>query len=316
MRRRRKSRPARRSGRQQTQRDVDGGDQTREAGDGGRVASRIRLGARETRDGGWEPKPVAASMRSTGGAAASSAFASSAADAEVSEGAPASKEEVVERMTALFGSEAVEQLQSGDWKRRLAGLGVAAEAVRAMSPAEADDAREVVTRGLAVVPGFDDKNFQVLGRVFEILGALADKAAGFSKPDGARVVSGAAQKVADVKLRGPATAALMSVTEALGPKFVVAQLHKHTATHKNPKVTAEALLFCASTVGRVRRGDARRRVQHLVVQIVPRRVQSRVQIRRGQVFGGDARGTRSGASGFPVRPEGHADEKPGRGIRA
>ena len=245
---RRKSRPARHSGRQQTQRDVDGGDQTREAGDGGRVASRIRLGAR-ARDGGWEPEPVAASMRSTGGAAASSAFASSAADAEVSEGAPASKEEVVERMTALFGSEAVEQLQSGDWKRRLAGVGVAAEAVRAMSPAEADDAREVVTRGLAVVPGFDDKNFQVLGRVFEILGALADKAAGFSKPDGARVVSGAAQKVADVKLRGPATAALMSVTEALGPKFVVAQLHKHTATHKNPKVTAEALLFCASTVG-------------------------------------------------------------------
>ena len=68
-------------------------------------------------------------------------------------------------------------------------VGVAAEAVRAMSSAEADDAREVVTRGLAVVPGFDDKNFQVLGRVFEILGALADKAAGFSKPDGARVVS-------------------------------------------------------------------------------------------------------------------------------
>ena len=141
---------------------------------------------------GGNPKPVAASMRSTGGAAASSAFASSAADAEVSEGAPASKEEVVERMTALFGSEAVEQLQSGDWKRRLA-VGVAAEAVRAMSPAEADDAREVVTRGLAVVPGFDDKNFQVLGRVFEILGALATSCR-FSKPDGARVVSGAAQR--------------------------------------------------------------------------------------------------------------------------
>ena len=62
------------------------------------------------------------------------------------------------------------------------------------------------------------------------------------------MVSGAAEKVADVKLRGPATAALMSVAEALGPKFVVAQLHKRTATHKNPKVTAEALLFCAAAV--------------------------------------------------------------------
>ena len=88
-----------------------------------------------------------------------------------------------------------------------------------------------------------------------------------------------------MKLRGPATAALMSVTEALGPKFVVAQLHKHTATHKNPKVTAEALLFCASTVGEFgvethdvafnSRGANR-----------PSRVQSRVQIRRGQVSRG------------------------------
>ena len=122
----------------------------------------------------------------------------------------------------------------------------------------------MVTRGLAVVPGFDDKNFQVLGRVFEILGALADKAAGFSKPDGARVVSGAAQG-GGREACGPATAALMSVTEALGPKFAVAQLHKHTATHK-PKVTARRF---SSALHRGEFGvETHDAVQHLVVQIV------------------------------------------------
>ena len=250
MRRRRKSRPARRSGRQQTQRDVDGGDQTREAGDGGRVASRIRLGARETRDGGWEPEAgrrvdeVNGRCRGVVGVRLLRRGRRSERGRARVQGGGRRAHDCASRLGGCRAAP-IRRLETAIG----GGGGVAAEAVRAMSPAEADDAREVVTRGLAVVPGFDDKNFQVLGRVFEILGALADKAAGFSKPDGARVVSGAAQKVADVKLRGPATAALMSVTEALGPKFVVAQLHKHTATHKNPKVTAEALLFCASTVG-------------------------------------------------------------------
>ena len=317
VRRRRKSRPARRSGRQQTQRDVDGGDQTREAGDGGRVASRIRLGARETRDGrvGTEAgrrvdevngrcrgvvgvRLLRRGRRSERGRARVQGGGRRAHDCAFWLGG--CRAAPIRRLETAIGGGG---RRGGGCARDVPGGG-------------GRRAREVVTRGLAVVPGFDDKNFQVLGRVFEILGALADKAAGFSKPDGARVVSGAAQKVADVKLRGPATAALMSVTEALGPKFVVAQLHKHTATHKKPEGDGRGASLLRLHRRRVRRGDARRRVQHLVVQIVPRRVQSRVQIRRGQVFGGDARGTRSGASGFPVRPEGHADEKPGRGIRA
>ena len=63
-----------------------------------------------------------------------------------------------------------------------------------------------------------------------------------------RYISGVAEKVADAKLRAPAVAALTAVAEAVGPRFVIAQLHKRTAAHKNPKVTAEALLWCAGAV--------------------------------------------------------------------
>ena len=61
-------------------------------------------------------------------------------------------------------------------------------------------------------------------------------------------MQGLAEKIADVKLRAPASAALTAVAEALGPKFVMAQLHKRTASHKNPKVTTESLLWCAGAV--------------------------------------------------------------------
>lgn len=186
------------------------------------------------------------SKAATSGASVSS---SSVEEAEMTEGPPASKEELVERMSALYTAVAVGQLQSGEWKQRLAGITDVADAVAAMSPEGASGVVvDTTVRGLAVFPGFDDKNFQVLTKVFEVFGALAAKFAAFTRRDGAQCVAGMAEKVADVKLRAPAYAALTSIAEALGPKFVMAQLHRRAAAHKNPKVAAEALLWCAGAV--------------------------------------------------------------------
>ena len=118
-----------------------------------------------------------------------------------------------------------------------------------MSPSACDAAAEHTVRALAATPGFDDKNFQVLGKAFDALGSLAAKAPAFSERDGARVVVAVAEKLADVKLRGPGVAALASVSEALGPSFVFAQLRRRADGDKNPKVTSEALIFCAGAVG-------------------------------------------------------------------
>ena len=82
--------------------------------------------------------------------------------------------------------------------------------------------------------------------MFEVFGSLAAKAPKFSKHDGAIAVQGLAEKIADVKLRAPASAALTAVAEALGPKFVTSDYK--TASHKNPKVTTESLLWCAGAV--------------------------------------------------------------------
>ena len=49
-------------------------------------------------------------------------------------------------------------------------------------------------------------------------------------------LEGAIEKLADLKLKGPATSMLLAISEAIGPQYVALQLHKKAAAHKNPKV--------------------------------------------------------------------------------
>ena len=188
------------------------------------------------------------SVAAASGAASGVVGSYSEADADVAEGAPASKEELVERASRLYAADVVAKLQSSNWKERVEGVAAVVAAVDAMSDEDAGAAAGDTIRALACFPGFAEKVVLVLAQVFEVFGSLAAKAPKFSKHDGAIAVQGLAEKIADVKLRAPASAALTAVAEALGPKFVMAQLHKRTASHKNPKVTAESLLWCAGAV--------------------------------------------------------------------
>lgn len=54
--------------------------------------------------------------------------------------------------------------------------------------------------------------------------------------------TGAIEKLADLKLKGPAVELLLALSEAVGPQFVAVQLHKKAAAHKNPKVRARCYL--------------------------------------------------------------------------
>lgn len=219
--------------------------------DANRPAERERLVAASGKSGkpGGEkagPREGAAAARPSAGPGAASA---TPAGDDVDPAPPLSKEEAAERLSSLYGAEVSRQLASGAWKERLAGMATVADAIDAMSPSACDAAAEHTVRALAATPGFDDKNFQVLGKAFDALGSLAAKAPAFSERDGARVVVAVAEKLADVKLRGPGANALTSVSEALGPSFVLARLRRSADSHKNPKVTSEALLFCASLLG-------------------------------------------------------------------
>ena len=76
---------------------------------------------------------------------------------------------------------------------------------------------------------------QVLARSFDVMAVLASTWP-LGKRDAFIALAGLADKMADIKLKGPAGDALTALSEACGPQFVCTQLHKKAAAHKNPKV--------------------------------------------------------------------------------
>ena len=91
-------------------------------------------------------------------------------------------------------------------------------------------------QGLSHLPGWGEKNFQVLGKAFEIIKQLAQMETGLGKKDAFVAITGLVAKLSDGKLKAPACEALSALSEAVGPQFVSAQLHKQASSQKNPKV--------------------------------------------------------------------------------
>ncbi len=62
------------------------------------------------------------------------------------------------------------------------------------------------------------------------------------------------EKLADLKLKGPAVDTLLAIAEAVGPTFVATHVHKKAAAHKNPKVGASQGGAVAGARARDQRG--------------------------------------------------------------
>ena len=103
-------------------------------------------------------------------------------------------------------------------------------------------------QGFSYLPGWGEKNFQVLGKTFEAIQLLASSSDVITRKDAFVAVGGLLEKVADVKLKSLAAAALSMLCEVIGPQFVCVQVHKKAAAHKNPKVDHQ--LFCSQTTHR------------------------------------------------------------------
>ncbi|CAG9467392.1 unnamed protein product [Pedinophyceae sp. YPF-701] len=175
-------------------------------------------------------------------AAAVSASAPAVDDADVQPTAM-SKEEALGTLGAFLPAAAVQQIGSSNWKERLEGMSAVRDAVGA---AAATVPAGAVLAMLSALPGWSEKNFQVFQRVLETISTCAASCPSFSRRDGALAVEGAADRLADGKLRAAACDALNATAEALGPQFVAVQLHARATAAKSPKVKAEALTWLAA----------------------------------------------------------------------
>lgn len=93
-------------------------------------------------------------------------------------------------------------------------------------------------------------SLQVMSKAFELISLVATESPSMTKKDAFLAIGGLVDKMADIKLKGPAGQALTATSEALGPQFVCMQLHKKAVAHKNPKVQAQSCLsYCLLAQG-------------------------------------------------------------------
>ncbi|PRW20522.1 microtubule associated isoform A [Chlorella sorokiniana] len=180
-----------------------------------------------------------------GGARAGGSSSAAAPEEDLSVG-KMSNEELEERMVETFGGSTVELLRSAKWQERVEAMGSVLAAVQALGD-PGPRCYELV-QCVAFLPGWSDKNFQVLNKEFEVLTHLARTASAFGRRDAAVALGGLVDKIHELKHKVQVCEALTALSEAVGPQFVMAELHKRAAANKNPKVLAEALGWIAEAV--------------------------------------------------------------------
>jgi cytoskeleton-associated protein 5 len=150
-------------------------------------------------------------------------------------------DDVAAAIESLVGAGVVERLSSTEWKERLEAATELTAAVTAAPHDVLSTHCEVIVRQLGIAPGWEERNMQVAAKCFEVLSFLAREVQDFTRQAAMLAMDAVVGKVADPKLKGAAADVLTAWAEALGPRFIAAQLYKRTAAHKNPK-TAELAL--------------------------------------------------------------------------
>ncbi|EGD82847.1 hypothetical protein PTSG_03479 [Salpingoeca rosetta] len=186
-------------------------------------------------------KSVAASKKGSSG---SKKVADSVEPVSFPEMSPDAAEAAVQ---ALVSGGAIELMKSSAWKEKLEGATALKAALDKEDSVDASTAMAIFAFAETRTRQWKETNFQVMGAYIEALSAAASKASP-SCPDRAvdMIVPPLVDKLADVKLRAPASDALLVMCEQLGPNFVVLRMCSHASSHRSPKVHTETCNTIAS----------------------------------------------------------------------
>ncbi|GAA6054178.1 hypothetical protein JCM3770_002818 [Rhodotorula araucariae] len=138
----------------------------------------------------------------------------------------------------LVIAEIVTQLADSNWKQRIEGMDRLAEWVK-LDGRDADV--EVLVRYLVgKKPGPKESNFQVAGKVFALLQQLAADSPTWTKACAAVATPLLCDKLGDIKLKKPASDALVAFAEKSSLGFVLSQAYEPMSKQKAPKTLAES----------------------------------------------------------------------------
>uniref|UniRef100_A0A668A4N8 Cytoskeleton associated protein 5 n=1 Tax=Myripristis murdjan TaxID=586833 RepID=A0A668A4N8_9TELE len=150
-----------------------------------------------------------------------------------------------ERAAAVLPASCLQQLDSANWKERLASMEEFQRAVETMDKAEMPC--QALVRMLAKKPGWKETNFQVMQLKLHVVALIAQKGQ-FSKTSASVVLDGLVDKVGDVKCGGNAKEALTAIGEACSLPWTAEQVVSMAFSQKNPKNQAEALNWLANAM--------------------------------------------------------------------
>uniref|UniRef100_A0A671X7Y7 Cytoskeleton associated protein 5 n=1 Tax=Sparus aurata TaxID=8175 RepID=A0A671X7Y7_SPAAU len=158
----------------------------------------------------------------------------------------ASKAEVSEELAAgVLPASCIQQLDSANWKERLASMEEFQRAVETMDTAVMPC--QALVRMLAKKPGWKETNFQVMQMKLHIV-ALICRRGQFSKTSASVVLDGLVDKVGDVKCGGNAKEGLTAIGEACSLPWTAEQVVSMVFAQKNPKNQAETLNWLANAM--------------------------------------------------------------------
>ncbi|XP_029992066.1 cytoskeleton-associated protein 5 isoform X3 [Sphaeramia orbicularis] len=154
--------------------------------------------------------------------------------------------EVCEDLAAgVLPASCLQQLDSANWKERLASMEEFQKAVETMDQTQMPC--QALVRMLAKKPGWKETNFQVMQMKLHIVALVAQRGQ-FSKTSASVVLDGLVDKVGDVKCGGNAKAALTAIGEACSLPWTAEQVVSMAFAQKNPKNQAETLNWLSNAM--------------------------------------------------------------------
>ncbi|XP_056908660.1 cytoskeleton-associated protein 5 isoform X5 [Takifugu flavidus] len=233
--------------------ELPGGKKAASAGGGDRkMASKAPPPAAEAPPKSSVPskKPQSASSKPSAGPAKKSKAASASAgkpkkgsdSKETTEAELAVCEELA---AAVLPASCLQQLDSANWKERLASMEEFQKAVETMDAGAMPC--QALVKMLAKKPGWKETNFQVMQLKLRVVALVAQRGQ-FSKTSASLVLEGLVDKVGDVKCGGNAKEGLTAIGEACSLPWTAEQVVSLAFAQKNPKNQAETLTWLANAM--------------------------------------------------------------------
>ncbi|KZS89887.1 microtubule associated protein [Sistotremastrum niveocremeum HHB9708] len=139
----------------------------------------------------------------------------------------------------LVPTEIANDLSDSNWKTRLAALDALTDW---LNGCVSDVDSEVLVRFLGK-KGWNEKNFQVSAKLYNVLSILADQCPSFGRSSVALSVPHLSEKLGDMKLKKPAGDAMLLYSEKTSLSFVLNQAYEPMSKQKAPKVLADSLAW-------------------------------------------------------------------------